>query len=133
MTDQYEQSNVNLRDGIPVSLTTIGDTPSSFLLGELSDGGTLDVTVFGGGSAPSAPSAFNWVNLTPGNGIFTRESGVGQVTPAAILLSIIGVAIAVDFSVVDLPLVTQCFITVRPPALFAEVMNHRMKVSKIQF
>ncbi len=133
MTRQYDQSDINIRDGVPVNLTTTGDVPASFLLGELSDGGTLNVTVFGGGSVPTAPNTFNWVNLTPGDCIFTREAGVGQATPAAMLLSIIGVAIAVGFSVVDTPLVTQCFITVTPPALFAEVMNHRMKISSIQY
>ncbi len=82
---------------------------------------------------PSAPSTFNWVNLTPANGVFTREAGTGQITPGGpLLLSIVGVAIVVSYSFADNPLVTQCFITVAPPALFAEVMNHRMKISRIR-
>jgi len=133
MTLQYDQSDVNIRDGVPVNLTTTGDVPESFLLGEIADGGTLNATMFGGGSAPSAPNTFSWVNLTPSNGVFTREGGVGQITPGGpLLLSIVGVAMVVEYTIVDTPLVTQCFITVTPPALFAEVMNHRMKVSTIQ-
>ena len=132
MTLQYNQDDINLRDAIPVSLTTIGDAPASSLLGEIGDGRTLNVTMFGGGSAPSAPNTFNWVNLTPGNGVFTREAGIGQITPGGpLLLSIIGVLVVVSYSVIDTPLVTQCIITVAPPALFAETMNHRMKVSRI--
>lgn len=132
MTKQYNQDDINLRDATPISLTTVADAPASFLLGEIGDGGMLNMSLFGGGSVPSAPSTFNWVNLTPGNGIFTREGGVGQVTPAVLLLSIIGVAIVVSLSVVDTPLVTQCLITVAPPFGFPETMNHRMMVSKIQ-
>ena len=132
MTLQYNQDDINLRDVTPVSLTTIGDTPATFLLGEISDGATLNVTMFGGGSAPSDPSAFNWVNLTPANGVFTREAGTGQITPGGpLLLSVIGVAIVVSYTLIDTPLVTQCFVTVAPPALFAETMNHRMQVSRI--
>ncbi len=132
MTAQYDQDDINLRDAIPVSLTTIGDTPASFLLGEISDGGTLNVTMFGGGSAPSAPNTFNWVNLTPANGVFTREAGSGQITPGGpLLLSVVGVFIVVSYSVLDNPLATQCIITVAPQAPFAETMNHRMKISRI--
>jgi hypothetical protein len=133
MTLQYNQDDINLRDAIPVSLTTIGDIPATFLLGEISDGGTLNATMFGGGSAPSAPSAFNWVNLTPANGVFTRQGGTGQITPGGpLLLSIIGVPIVVSYTFADNPLVTQCFITVAPPILFAETMNHRMQISRIR-
>lgn len=137
MTEQYNQSDINLLDASPLSFSTPDDSPVSILIDTLTgDGQSLVVNLTGGGSDPSAVNTNDYLlGAGVAGGIFTREAGVGFIQPGALTLITNGLAFAASLTFVDLPapiLATQCFLTITPPG-GAPLYNHRFKVSKIRF
>ncbi len=137
MTLQYDQPDINLLDGSPLSFSTPDDSPVSVLIDVLTeDGQSLVVNLYGGGSDPAAVNTNDYlINAGVSGGIFTRESGVGFVQPGVISLITNGFAFTAALTFVDLPapdLVTQCFLTITPPP-GVSMDVHRFKLSKTRF
>jgi hypothetical protein len=133
MTDSYNQGDINLLDGSPISVQTPDATPLIIQLGAIADGGSLSVDMIGGGSHgdPLLVSANNYVVLT-GDVIFTRAGGVGVVTPAGgpVVIAPLGLVPVLTFTIVNFPAESACQLTIVGPAA---PYNHRLKYSAIQF
>ncbi len=133
MTLQYDQSNINLRDAAPISVTTPDGAVVDVLLDTLTaDGQMLEVDFFGTGSDPAALAANNYAVGTM-VAIFTREAGAGAVPTVGITLFSFGVFPVFTFIANDLPApdnLTQCILRITPGGLTP--YNNRLKVSRIR-
>ncbi len=133
MTLQYDQDNINLRDGIPISVLTPDITPVLVTLDVLTgDGQSLTVQLYGGGSAPGALTLNNY-NVDIGAGAtFIREAGAGLVTAGPLALIQVGGPVVLTYVLDDVttPGSTICQLSIVGPAFD---YAHRLKVSKIRF
>lgn len=132
MTEQYAQPGINQLDAEPIAVQTTSITAITEILGALEDGQSLTVRIFGGGSAPGALAANNYV-VNSAQVTFVREAGVGSLTPFSVpVLSQVGGPVALSFVVddVSVPGQTICRLSIGGPAF---PYDHRLKVSKIQF
>jgi len=136
MTAQYDQTDINLLDASPLVFTTPDDSPVSVLLAVLTDGQSLVVNLYGGGSDPTAVNTNDYlINAGVSGGFFSRDSGVGFVQPGVINLITNGEVFTAALTFIDRPapdLDTQCFLTITP-APGSPLYNHSFKVSKIRF
>lgn len=131
MTLQYDQSNINLLDGRPISLQTPDATVVNTQVGAIRDGEVLVATLFGGGAdADESLITTNNYNVITGVGTFTRVAGTGAVQPGPIVLVAVGAAIVLSFTVADTATQTICNLTFNGPAF---PYNHRLKVSTVTF
>lgn len=132
MTAQYEQDNINLRDGDPITVQTTGVGTVFILLDTLTgDGQTLSVRLWGAGSDPTDVSTNNYVVNTGAVAVFTRDNGVGALSTGPIALIPFGVAPLLAFVFSDaVPGETQCQLSITSP--FGLYNNH-LQVSKIRF
>ena len=133
MTDSYNQGDINLLDGSPISVQTPDATPLVIQLGAIADGGRLTVDMIGGGSDadPLLVSTNNYAVLSA-DVIFTRAGAAGVVTPAGGPISILplGLVPLLTFTITDGPLLTTCELTIVGPLT---PYDHRLKFSAIQF
>ena len=135
MTDSYNQGDINLLDGSPISVQTPDVTPLVIQLGAIDDGGRLTVTIMGGESDadPLLVSTNNYVVLS-GDVIFTRAGGAGIVTPAggAIVIIPFNLVPVLAFTIFDNVAtgLSDCQLTITGPAT---PYDHRLKFSAIQF
>lgn len=132
MTAQYEQDNINLRDGDPITVQTTGVVPVIILLDTLTgDGQTLSVRLWGAGSNPASVSANNYVVDTGAVVVFTRDGGAGAMSTGPITTIPFGAAPLLAFAFSDaVPGQTQCQLSITAP--FGLYNNH-LQVSKIRF
>ena len=127
MTAQYEQDNINLRDGVLFTGQT-PDAVTSFitLMGTLTvDGQGIIVEAFGGGTDPADPVTNNY-SLGGGAGIAFRAGGVVTGGSEAFLPTVTGAGVAIGLTIVG----NDVFLRVAGPAF---PYDHRLKVSRIGF
>lgn len=132
MTSQYEQSDINLRDASPISITTPGPAPVLIQLDVFTaDGQSLAVDLYGGGSDPALSNTNNYV-VSTGVALFSREAGVGAVQPVAAILAVVGVGSFIGFLVDDvtIPGSTICLLSITGAPF---PYTHRLKISKVRF
>lgn len=133
MTDSYNQGDINLLEGSPISVQTPDITPLIIQLGAIEDGGRLTVDMIGGGSNadPLLVTTDNYAVLT-GTVIFTRAGGVGTVTLAGGVIAIVsfGIFPLLTFTIDDNPTLSSCELTIVGPAF---PYDHRLKFSSILF
>jgi len=131
MTDSYNQDNINLRDGSPVTVQTTGIAPVLILLDALTgDGQTLTVRLWGGGSDPAAVSVNNYVVDTGAVVVFTRDGGAGAMSTGPVALIPFGAFPLLAFAFADVAGQTRCQLSITAPA---GLYNHHLQVSKIRF
>ena len=131
MTVQYEQDNINLRDGDPITVQTTGIDPVLILLDTLTgDGQTLSVRLWGAGSNPASVSANNYVVDGGAVAVFTRDGGAGALSTGPITTIPFGAFPLLAFVFLDVAGQTQCQLRITAP--FGLYNNH-LQVSKIRF
>ena len=126
MTDQYQQENINLLDGDPVTFSTQGVTPLAVTIDQLTvDGEALMVQMFGGGVDPSSVLANNYTCLF--RVMYTRAAGV--VSATSVRDNIVSTGSLVGIAAVGVG--DECRFTLTTG--LASPYLHRWKVSKIRF
>lgn len=135
MTAQYEQNGINTQPYTPLVVTTQDAVAILVTLGTITDGQSLAVNLFGGGSTPVSPAnaggvVANNYSITTADAIFTREAGVGVLAGSVVILNVTGTSAVVIFELDDSATETTCQLEITGLAV---PYNHNLRYSAVQF